>query len=85
MRGQDINLSNIETSIKKEVQNVKTNFDKWQKSGGYSDMRNNVGSILNMFWKVITIFVKFILIMVGISFFISGIAMLVSCQLLIDG
>ncbi len=76
MRGQDINLSNIETSIKSEFQQVKTNFDKWQKSGGYHNMRTNVGSILNLFGKVMFIFVKFILIIIGISFFISGIALL---------
>jgi len=76
MRGQDINLSNIETSIKSEFQQVKTNFDKWQKSGGYSDVRTNVGSILNMFWKVMLIFVKVVLVIVGAFFFLSGIALL---------
>ena len=76
MRGQDINLSNIETSIKSEFQQVKTNFDKWQKSGGYNDVRTNVGSILNMFWKVMVIFVKFVLVIIGIFFFLSGIALL---------
>lgn len=76
MRGQDINLSNIETSIKSEFQQVKSNFDKWQKSGGYNNIRTNVGSILNMFGKVLVIFVKFILIIIGIWFFIAGIMLL---------
>ncbi len=76
MKGQDINLSNIETSIKGEFQQVKSNFEKWQKSGGYNNVRTNIGSILNMFGKVLMILVKFILIFVGIWFFIGGIALL---------
>ncbi|MFN8258293.1 MAG: PspC domain-containing protein [Bacteroidales bacterium] len=76
MRGKDINLSNIETSIKSEFHEVKKNFQKWQKSGGYENLRENIGSILSFSGKVMIVFLKFILIMIGISFLIFGIGML---------
>jgi phage shock protein PspC (stress-responsive transcriptional regulator) len=76
MRGQDINLSNIETSIKTEFKQVKTNFDKWQKSGGYNDIRSNIGSIVEVFGKAFIVFAKFVIILTGIGFFIAGIALL---------
>jgi len=76
MRGQDINLSNIETSIKKEFNNVKSNFNNWQKSRNYDKIRTNIGDILNMFGKVFLLLAKVVLILFGISFLISGIALL---------
>lgn len=76
MKGQDINLSSIETSIKTEFSNVKSNFNKWQKSGSYNKLKTNLGDIVTSGGKIFVIFAKVILVILGISFFISGIAML---------
>ncbi len=76
MKGQDINLSSIETSIKNEFSNVKSNFNKWQKSRNYNKIKENVGDIFNSAGKVFLVFAKIILAILGVSFFISGIAML---------
>ena len=76
MQGKDINLSNIETSIKNEFHNVKSSFNKWQESGNYQKIKTNLGDILNSLGKVVVVFSKIILIILGISFLIMGIAVL---------
>lgn len=76
MKGQDINLSSIETSIKNEFANVKSNFDKWQKSRNYNKLKANVSDILTTAGKVFVVIAKIILVILGIAFFIAGIAML---------
>lgn len=76
MRGQDINLSSIETSIKKEFNNVKSNFSNWQKSGNFSRLQANFGDILNLFGRILLLLSKGILIIIGVSFLITGIALL---------
>lgn len=76
MRGQDINLSNIESSIKKEFSQVKSNFQNWQKSKNYDRLRSNAGEALNLFWKFFLILLRFVFILFTILFLIAGIALL---------
>lgn len=76
MLGKDINLSNIETSIKNELSNVKSNFDKWQKSGSYNKIKTNFFDILKSGANVFVIIAKVILIIIGVFIFISGIGIL---------
>ncbi len=76
MKGLNINLSSIETSIKNEFTTVKSNFDKWQKSRNYNKIKENIGDIFNSGGKIFVVLAKVILVILGISFFIVGIAIL---------
>ena len=73
MRGQDINLSNIQTSIKSEFNQVKSNFNNWQRTKNYDRLRENTGEALNFFWKMFLLAGKIVLILFGIFFLIMGI------------
>jgi len=76
MRGEDINLSNIEKSIKDEFTNVKSKFNHWQSSRNYSNFTDNLSSIIRLFVKITTVILKIILIIIGINLFIASIAIL---------
>lgn len=72
MRGEAINLTNIEKSIKDEFTYVKTSFSKWQKSQDYSRLSDNVSSIVHFIGKVAVVAIKVILVIFGIwLFFVS--------------
>jgi len=72
MRGEAVNLTNIEKSIKDEFTNVKTNFSKWQKNQDYSKLNDNVSSVVNFIGRIAVISFKVILVIVGIwLFFVS--------------
>ncbi len=72
MRGEAINVENIEKSIKDEFGNVKTSFNKWQNSKGYSNLSTNVSSVVQFTGKVGLIALKVILVVFGIwLFFVS--------------
>jgi phage shock protein PspC (stress-responsive transcriptional regulator) len=76
MKGQDINLSNIESSIKKEFKQVKGNFENWQKSKNYEKMKSNAGDVFKNLWKSFGIIFKIAAIFFGVLFLIIGIALL---------
>ena len=76
MRGEDINLSNIERSIKEEFTNVKSRFNNWKKNRNYSNFSENLSSIVQLFVKIVTVILKVILIIIGINLFIASIAVL---------
>ena len=72
MRGEAINVENIEKSIKDEFTNVKTSFSKWQNSKGYSNLSNNISSIVHFIGKIAVITFKALLVIFGIwLFFVS--------------
>ncbi|MBN1251493.1 MAG: PspC domain-containing protein [Bacteroidales bacterium] len=76
MRGQDVNLSNIEKSIKDEFTNVKSNFSKWQNSPSYSRFSENVASIINLILKIGLIALKVVLVIIGIYLFVVSLGVL---------
>jgi len=76
MRGEDINLTNIEKSIKDEFSNVKTSFSKWQKSQSYSKFSDNVSSIVHFIGKVAIVAFKVLLVIFGIWLFFLSLGVL---------
>ena len=87
MRGEKVNISNIEKSISDEVGNLKeklndltnqakTTYKKksTQYKPGYDHVLIAFGNIFKYFFKVIIIFIGIILFLVGISFFIAFLA-----------
>jgi len=76
MRGQDINLSNIESSIKSEFRQVQNNFSKWKKSRNREKLNSNINEMIKYSWKTFGIFFKIVLIIIGIFFLLTGIGLL---------
>lgn len=76
MRGEAINVENIEKSIKDEFSNVKTSFSKWQKGPGYSKLSDNVSSIIHFIGKVAVVVFKVLLVIFGIWLFFLSLGVL---------
>ena len=76
MRGEAINVENIEKSIKDEFSNVKTSFSKWQSGPGYSRLSDNVSSIIHFIGKIAVIVFKVLLIIFGIWLFFLSLGVL---------
>lgn len=78
MRGEDINISNIEKSIRKEYEQVKSNVNNFKNSRTYRRDRNVIERFLRGIGKIILVFFKIIGGIIGISFVIAGVAILVA-------
>ncbi len=78
MRGESINVSNIEKSIRKEYEQVKTNFGQMKNSKSFQGDRNILGRFMRGIGKVILVFFKVIGAIIGISFVLAGVAILVA-------
>lgn len=76
MRGESINIENIEKSIKDEFSNVKTSFSKWQESKTYSKISDNTTSIVQFSGKIAMIVFKVILVILGIWLFLTSLGVL---------
>jgi len=78
MRGESINVSNIEKSIRKEYEQVKTRVGNIKDSRAYNDGRRGLGRLVNGVGRIFLAFFKVIGAIIGISFVIAGIAILVA-------
>ncbi len=74
MKGEQVNVNSISKSVKEEIQEVKTSYDKFRKSKTYSQGGDVLLSILRAAFKVITVVIGAFLILVGILLFISVIS-----------
>ena len=78
MRGEDINITNIEKSIRREYDRVKDNVEGIRDSTAYRSDRNWLSRLMSGIGKVIMVFVKVIGAIIGISFVVAGVAVLVA-------
>ncbi len=81
MRGEKVNVSNLEKKIREEYDSVKDNV-----KGGYSKARNSetyrkteraASDFFDVLGKILLVFVKVILIIIGTSLVIAGIGLLI--------
>lgn len=77
MKGETINVSNIEKKIREEYEHVKENFRNIPKSKYYRKSSNIFVDFFHGLGKVIQVFLKFLLIIFGASFIILGVTVLV--------
>ena len=73
MKGEKINVSNIEKSIKKEYEDVKNNINNIGNSKDYKKVRNLLSRFLSFIGVLLRICIKVILVIIGITLIISGI------------
>ncbi len=78
MRGEPVNLGNIEKTIKDKYDDVKEGFSKWQNTESYERFRNNIGEILKFAGKIGLIALKVFLVVFSVWLFISGIGIISS-------
>lgn len=78
MRGEPVNLGNIEKTIQDRYDDVKEGFSKWQNSESYERFRNNMGEILKFAGKIGLIALKVFLVIFSVWLFISGIGLISS-------
>ncbi len=78
MRGESINVSNIEKSIRKEYEHVKSNIGNIKESRAYKRDRDGFGRFVNGIGRVFLVFFKVIGAIIGISFVIAGVSILVA-------
>jgi len=77
MKGEKINVENIEKSIKDEFENVKKNVKKFKKSGQWEESRNIFDRLFAIFFGIISFIFRIIMIIVGVAFVITGLFVLI--------
>jgi len=81
MRGEKVNVSNIEKKIREEYDNVKDNvkdgYSKAKTSDTYKKTERAASDFFNVLGKILLVFVKVILIIIGTSLVIGGIGLLI--------
>jgi len=76
MKGEKVNIENIEKAIRNEFENVKENFQRIKDSDGFNRTKDGITRFFEIIGKLIVAFVKFIVLLIGISFIIIGFLML---------
>lgn len=77
MKGENINVSNIEKSIRREYDDVKENIKNIPKTQAYKRTRSGVSSFGRAIGQIVKAFIKIIGIIIGASFVLVGIGLLI--------
>ena len=81
MRGEKVNVSNLEKKIREEYdsvkKNVKDNVSRAASSETYHKARSGASNFFEVLGKILLVFVKVILIIIGTSLVIAGIGILI--------
>ncbi|MCD4745906.1 MAG: PspC domain-containing protein [Bacteroidales bacterium] len=83
MKGEKVNVSNIEKSIREEFNHLKNKFNDITNQAKQSYKKNKVPKtifedILNIFVSIFKIFLKILVIFIGIILFIIGISLIIA-------
>jgi phage shock protein PspC (stress-responsive transcriptional regulator) len=80
MRGEKVNVSNIEKTIKEEYESVKENvkegYEKVRDSKEFKKTKNVLDEILHVFGKIILVLLKIILSVIGFALILGGLVAL---------
>lgn len=87
MKGEKVNISNIEKSVREEIDNLKNKFNDLTRSAkrsykkksaehssDFQNIGNALGRVLEVFVKIILVFVGIILLIVGLSLVLAFLA-----------
>ncbi|MEZ5082755.1 MAG: PspC domain-containing protein [Bacteroidales bacterium] len=91
MKGEKVNISNIEKSIREEISNLKNKFNEFARDAKRTykkksnEQRSNIEGVGQALGKVAELFVKMILIFTGIILFILGISFLAAIVAVLFG
>ncbi len=73
MKGQRVNISNIEKNVRQEFQAVRKGFSRWTKTDQYSNLTTGLESILFALVKIIKIALRVVVIALGALMIFLGI------------
>ena len=77
MKGERINVENIEKSIRKEYIGIKDNFKNIPESETYQRTRRGANSFGRAIGQILVTFIKVIGIIIGVTFIIAGVSLLI--------
>jgi phage shock protein PspC (stress-responsive transcriptional regulator) len=81
MRGEKVNVSNLEKKIREEYdtvkENVKSSYSKAKSSETYKKSERAASDFFEVLGKILLVFVKVILIIIGTGFVLAGIGLLI--------
>ena len=81
MRGEKVNVSNLEKKIREEYdnvrENVKENVTKAKESEAFKNAKSGASDFFEVLGKILLVFVKVILIIIGTSLVLAGIGILI--------
>ncbi len=78
MKGERVNIPNIEKSIKKEYEDVKDNLNNLSNTKGYKKARNLFSQFFGFLGEFLKICLKIVLVIIGIALIISGVLTIVA-------
>jgi len=78
MKGEKVNVSNLEKKVREEYEDVKENFKKARHSSAGRKTEDTFHEIFRIFGVIIVGFVKVILAIIAVGFVIAGISLIVS-------
>ncbi len=78
MKGEKITISNIEKNVRKEYDEVKGNFRRFQRSDQYRNMTSALNEMFQVLGRILKIAFKILVIVIGIGLILAGIAAIFS-------
>jgi len=78
MRGEPVNVSNIEKKVRQEYESAKENVKAAVNSDTVKKTKNVAGDFFSALGRIFLVFVKVILIIIGTSLALSGIALIIA-------
>ncbi len=76
MKGEKVNVSNIEKSVRDEFVTVKNNFDKLRNSQNYEKTRDLIENVVKFLVSLLSAVAKVFLVIVGVFLILFGIVLL---------
>ena len=78
MKGEKITISNIEKNVRKEYDEVKGNFRRFQRSDQYRNMTGALNEMFHVLGRILKIAFKVLVILIGVGLILAGIAAIFS-------
>ncbi len=72
MRGKEVTVSNIESSIREEVKEVKESVKKFKESKSYSKGKEHVSEFGDVVYSILKVALKVVVIIIGVILIFSG-------------
>lgn len=91
MKGEKVNISNIESSIKEEINNLKNKINNFTQEAKRTykkksaTHRSDLEGVTRAFGSVVELFVKIVLVFAGIILFLFGLSFILALLVLIFG
>jgi len=78
MRGEPVNIDNIEKTIKKEAEDFSNRVKDWEKTGGAKKVEKGLQNFVNFLVQIFTVFIKTFAKIIGAFLFFIGILLVMT-------